>query len=145
MANAIRGERSVLMGGRTLDLALTMATLAELEARFGVDFDQVGQYLFRRETSEAGLAYPLPKARALSTFWRAVLQTNGHDPALVDSPGVSPYALLRDALALIRYTQDDWFRAEKEGENPLPDGRGGATGSAPRSAGSASTRAPSGL
>jgi hypothetical protein len=138
MANEIRGERTIVMAGRSLDIALTMGALAELEARFGVDFDQVGQYLFRRETSAEGLAYPLPKARALVTFWRAVLGANGHDPALVDAAGVSPYALLRDALALIRFTQDDWFQSEREpaANRPLAAGRGGATGSAPASAGS---------
>ena len=138
MANEIRGERSLAIAGRVVEVALTMGALAELEARFGVDFDQVGQYLFRRETSEEGLAYPLPKARALLTFWRAVLAANGHDPALVDEPGVSPYALLRDALALIRVTQDRWFQAEREpsGERPLAARRAGAIGCAPASAGS---------
>lgn len=137
MANEIRGERNVSFGGKKFAVALTMAALAELEARFGVDFDQVGQYLFRRETNADGLAYPLPKARALASFWRAVLAANDHDPNLVDVPGVSPYALLRDALSLIRYTQDDWFQSEREpSERPLAARRAGAIGSAPASAGS---------
>ncbi len=138
MANEIRGEQAVTFAGKTVTVALTMTALAELETRFGVDFDQVGQYLFRRETSAEGLAYPLPKARALQSFWRAVLSANGHDPALVDRPGVSPYGLLRDALRLIRFTQDDWFRSEKEpaAERPLAERPAGAIGCAPASAGS---------
>ena len=146
MTNEIRGERAVVIAGRSLDVALTMATLAELEAVFGTDFDQVSERLFRRETRTDGEPYPVPRAGPLAQFWRAVLTTNGHDPGLVDRPGVSPFALLRDALGLVRATQDEWFQSEREAADgrPLVGGRAGAIGCAPGSAGSASDRETSG-
>lgn len=69
MANAIRGEAEVVLGGTTLRLSLNMRILAEIEDAFGADdFGEVFDIVFGKAA---------PSARQSVRYLTALLRANG--------------------------------------------------------------------
>lgn len=115
MANRHRGEVSAVLDGRERTLCLTLGTLAELEAAFGVDdlMALAGRF-------EGGRLSARDIARIIGCGLRGAGDTVSDDEvaAMRTEGGAAGFAKI--AAELIRVTFGGEGGEEREGENPPP-------------------------
>lgn len=129
---SLRGAVSVDFGGQTVELVLTLEAMARIEEAFEVDSFELAAPMLGKVIAGDGTQRATVDKRALSKFWRAVLDGNGRGDLEFEAMPINPYALWVAAVQLVNATQETWFAAdakpEKAKSRPLAGKRAGASG-----------------